>query len=89
MIQYDFTLHMFLVVPMLLQVSIDRLASLDIVHRLFESVATSVFRPIDILLKVLFAKPIKLVSSRHHCRSDDNILASNVCCIFTVIVVVV
>ena len=46
-----------------MQVSIDRLSSLGVVHRLFESVAASVFRPIDILLKVLFAKPNKLVSS--------------------------
>ena len=32
------------------------------VHRLFESVATSVFRPVDILLKTLFAPPQDLVS---------------------------
>jgi len=46
-----------------LQVHIDCLPSLDIVNRLFESVAGSVFRPIDVLLKVLFAKPNNLVSS--------------------------
>ena len=51
------------------QVSIDRLTSLDIVNRLFESVAASVFRPIDILLKVLFAKPKKLVSSLYISQS--------------------
>jgi len=72
-----------------LQVSIDRLASLDIVHRLFESVAASVFRPIDILLKVLFAKPVKLVSSVHSSWSHGDILGSNICCVFTGKVVVI
>jgi len=44
-----------------MQVNIDGQAGLNTVHRLMECVAPSVFRPIDILLKVLFSKPPKLV----------------------------
>jgi len=74
-----------------IQVSIDRLSSLDIVHRLFESVAASVFRPIDILLKVLFARPNKLVSSLHctlygllvtNCKITKYNKQRSVCCIY-------
>ncbi|XP_071090376.1 huntingtin-like isoform X1 [Haliotis cracherodii] len=39
------------------QINIDRQASLDVLHRLFESVAPSVFRPVDILLKGLLGSP--------------------------------
>lgn len=45
-----------------LKVNLDGQVALDIVHRLFENVAPSVFRPVDILLKVLLAKPSDLVS---------------------------
>lgn len=45
-----------------LKVNLDGQVALDIVHRLFENVAPSVFRPVDILLKVLLAKPNDLVS---------------------------
>lgn len=46
-----------------LKVNLDGQVALDIVHRLFENVAPSVFRPVDILLKVLLAKPNDLVST--------------------------
>ena len=36
--------------------------ALDVVHRLFESVAPIVFRPVDILLKTLFMPPADIVS---------------------------
>ncbi|XP_076466851.1 LOW QUALITY PROTEIN: huntingtin-like [Babylonia areolata] len=39
------------------QVTVDSQPGLDILHRLFESVAPSVFRPVDILLKTLLAPP--------------------------------
>ena len=35
--------------------------AMDVVHRLFEFVAPSVFRPVDILLKTLFTPPPDLV----------------------------
>lgn len=40
------------------QVNLDNLVALDVLHHLFESVAPSVFRPVDILLKTLVAKPM-------------------------------
>ena len=42
--------------------NLDSQVALDVVHRLFEAVAPSVFRPVDILLKALFAEPLDLVS---------------------------
>ncbi len=44
------------------QVNVDSQVSVDVVHRLFEAVAPSVFRPVDFLLKTLFAAPSDLVS---------------------------
>ena len=44
------------------ELNIDTQVSCDVVHRLFEVVAPSVFRPVDILLKALFAPPEDLVS---------------------------
>lgn len=40
----------------------DNAASLDVLHRLFESLAPIVFRPVDILLKTLLQTPDNLVS---------------------------
>ena len=37
--------------------------ALDVVHRLFESVAPIVFRPVDILLKTVLMKPADIVST--------------------------
>ena len=53
-----------LVLPLLAkqQINIESQIGLDVVHRLFESVAPSVFRPVDILLKTLFAPAQDLVS---------------------------
>ena len=36
--------------------------SLRIIHRLFENVSGSIFRPVDPLLKVLFTPPVNIVS---------------------------
>ncbi|XP_029645621.1 huntingtin isoform X2 [Octopus sinensis] len=44
------------------QVNLDSLEALDVLHHLFESVAPSVFRPVDILLKTLVAKPADVSS---------------------------
>lgn len=44
------------------QVNLDCRMSVDVLHRLFESVAPSVFRPVDSLLKALFCTPQDLVS---------------------------
>ncbi|KAL8615828.1 hypothetical protein ACOMHN_048536 [Nucella lapillus] len=44
------------------QVTVDTQPGLDILHRLFESVAPSVFRPVDILLKTLLAPPVNVES---------------------------
>ncbi|KAK7109044.1 hypothetical protein V1264_013160 [Littorina saxatilis] len=54
------------VLPVLVdqQVTVDSQPSLDILHRLFESVAPSVFRPVDILLKTLLAPPANVESVR-------------------------
>lgn len=43
------------------QIQLDNQNALDTLHQLFEAVAPSVFRPVDILLKVLFATPQDLV----------------------------
>ena len=53
-----------MVLPLLMkqQVNLEGREGLDVVHRLFESVAPSVFRPVDTLLKALFAPPHSLVS---------------------------
>lgn len=45
------------------QLHLDEQFHLDTLHRLFESVAPSVFRPTDILLKALFTTPQKLTDS--------------------------
>lgn len=54
-----------MVLPLLTRQMIDLgcQEALDVVHRLFETVATSVFRPVDVLLKSLFSAPSALVSS--------------------------
>ena len=54
-----------MVLPLLVkqQVNLDHQVALDVVHRLFESVAPSVFRPVDVLLKALFSPPYDLVSN--------------------------
>ncbi|XP_041368406.1 huntingtin-like isoform X2 [Gigantopelta aegis] len=46
------------------QISLNNQRSLDTLHRLFESVAPSVFRPVDILLKTLFAPPANLTCTQ-------------------------
>ncbi|XP_060084449.1 huntingtin-like [Ylistrum balloti] len=40
------------------QVTIDSMAALETLHRLFESLAPIVFRPVDILLKTLLQEPM-------------------------------
>lgn len=42
------------------QVTVNTQPGLDILHRLFESVAPSVFRPVDIMLKTLLAAPVNV-----------------------------
>ena len=62
----------------LFQVNIDHQVALDVVHRLFESVAPSVFRPVDVLLKTLLAPPYDLVSPGSNtfiCRTLKTLLA--------------
>lgn len=44
------------------KVNLDNQRSLDVVHRLFESVSSSVFRPVDIVLKTLFIDSSSVVS---------------------------
>ncbi|XP_052100645.1 huntingtin-like [Mytilus californianus] len=44
------------------QINMDNAASLDVLHRLFESLAPIVFRPVDILLKTLLQTPDTLGS---------------------------
>ncbi len=44
------------------KVNLDSQRSLDVVHRLFESVSSSVFRPVDIVLKTLFIDTSNVVS---------------------------
>ncbi|ELT98253.1 hypothetical protein CAPTEDRAFT_220329 [Capitella teleta] len=53
-----------MVLPLLTRQMIDLgcQEALDVVHRLFETVATSVFRPVDVLLKSLFSAPSALSS---------------------------
>jgi hypothetical protein len=51
---------------LLLQICVDSQGALDVLHRLFEAVAPSVFRPVDILLKTMFAPPTDLVSTEQH-----------------------
>ena len=51
-----------IVCVMISQVTVDSQPGLDILHRLFESVAPIVFRPVDILLKTLLAPPVNVVS---------------------------
>ncbi|XP_013398873.1 huntingtin [Lingula anatina] len=48
-----------MVLPLLAkqQINLDSQPALDVLHRLFDSVAPSVFRPVDILLRSLFAPP--------------------------------
>ncbi|XP_074640755.1 huntingtin-like [Tubulanus polymorphus] len=50
------------ILPMLSkqQINIDSQLALDVLHRLFESVAPSVFRPVDVILKILFSDPYDL-----------------------------
>ena len=52
-----------MVLPLLArqQLNVDSQGGVDVIHRLFEVVAPSVFRPVDILLKTLFAPPEDLV----------------------------
>ncbi|XP_023232349.1 huntingtin-like [Centruroides sculpturatus] len=45
------------------QLHLDEQLHLDTLHRLFEAVAPSVFRPTDILLKALFTTPQKLTDA--------------------------
>ena len=45
------------------QINLHNQESLDVIHRLFESVSPSVFRPVDSLLKTLLATPSDIVSS--------------------------
>ncbi|KAK3589444.1 hypothetical protein CHS0354_020780 [Potamilus streckersoni] len=47
------------------QINLVSQKALDVLHRLFESVAPIVFRPVDILLKTLFSCPVDMTSS--HC----------------------
>ncbi|KAL3864910.1 hypothetical protein ACJMK2_006556 [Sinanodonta woodiana] len=47
------------------QINLENQKALDVLHRLFESVAPIVFRPVDILLKTLFSCPVDMTSS--HC----------------------
>ncbi|XP_053407184.1 huntingtin-like isoform X2 [Mercenaria mercenaria] len=42
------------------QIDLNSQVALDVVHRLFESVAPIVFRPVDILLKTLLMKPANI-----------------------------
>ncbi|XP_060568114.1 huntingtin-like isoform X3 [Ruditapes philippinarum] len=42
------------------QIDLNGQVALDVVHRLFESVAPIVFRPVDILLKTLLMKPANI-----------------------------
>ncbi|XP_064630020.1 huntingtin-like [Lineus longissimus] len=53
-----------MVLPMLanLQINLDDQVALDVLHRLFEAVAPSVFRPVDVILKTLLA-PLPELSS--------------------------
>ncbi|XP_033756060.1 huntingtin-like [Pecten maximus] len=44
------------------QVTIDNMAALETLHRLFESLAPIVFRPVDILLKTLLQEPMDVAS---------------------------
>ena len=44
------------------QINLNSQVALDVVHRLFESVAPIVFRPVDILLKTLLMPPADIVS---------------------------
>ena len=44
------------------QINLNSQVALDVVHRLFESVAPIVFRPVDILLKTLLMSPADIVS---------------------------
>lgn len=50
------------VTDFLLQIDLTDQVALDVIHRLFESVAPIVFRPVDILLKTLLMKPADIVS---------------------------
>jgi hypothetical protein len=43
------------------QINMDNAASLNVLHRLLESLAPIVFRPVDILLKTLLQTPHSLV----------------------------
>ena len=47
------------------EISVDRAAGCDVIHRLFEVVASSVFRPVDIPVKALFSPPRHLVGLLH------------------------
>lgn len=64
------------------QISLESQAALDILHRLFESVAPSVFRPVDILLKTLLAPPVSVVSAF---SSLINLTACALACMFVYI----
>ncbi|KAL5022595.1 hypothetical protein ScPMuIL_001750 [Solemya velum] len=44
------------------QINLDSQVALDVLHHLFESVTTSVFRPVDILLKTLLSTPVSTLS---------------------------
>lgn len=45
----------------ILQINMDNAASLNVLHRLLESLAPIVFRPVDVLLKTLLQTPHSLV----------------------------
>lgn len=47
-------------------IQIDSYNSLEILHSLFESVSPSVFRPVDILLKALFAAPQPHITDNYY-----------------------
>uniref|UniRef100_T1IW53 Huntingtin n=1 Tax=Strigamia maritima TaxID=126957 RepID=T1IW53_STRMM len=47
------------------EILIDTQPALDTLHRLFETVAPSVFRPVDPLLKILFSPPHDLKTRSH------------------------
>lgn len=44
------------------QIQIETQVQLNLLHKLLDSVASNVFRPVDILLKALFSQPKDLVS---------------------------